>query len=209
MPQPPTDWRIVVPVKDQGRAKSRLHPPDGVVRAALAHAFALDTLSVVFATMPPAHVVVVSSDLAIRTFAEARGARVEADPADGLNPALRQGLRRVSQEPWGGRTGLLLGDLPALRPEDLAQALATCATHPRSVVPDATGEGTVLLTAQRPDDLEPRFGPGSARAHGDRAHRLELVLPSLRTDVDDDESLTAACALGLGPHTLGVLAGRR
>ncbi|WP_152186909.1 2-phospho-L-lactate guanylyltransferase, partial [Segeticoccus rhizosphaerae] len=169
MPPPPNDWRIVVPVKDQAHAKSRLHPPDGVERAALAHAFALDTLSAVFATLPPAHVVVVSSDAAIRTFAEGRGARVEADPAAGLNLALRQGLRRIAEEPFSGGTGLLLGDLPALRPEDLEQALVECAKHPRSVVPDATGEGTVLLAAQRRGDLEPRFGPGSARAHAERA----------------------------------------
>ena len=56
-------------------------------------------------------------------------------------------------------------------------------------------------------DYEPSFGPGSAARHqAAGAVRLELDLPGLRTDVDDDRSLTAALELGVGPATGRVLA---
>ncbi len=200
------DWRLVVPVKDQRQAKSRLHPPAGVDRATLAHAMALDTLSAVFDGLSPASVVVVTSDALTRSFAESRGAMVESDDGRGLNPALRRGLRRLADETWSGPTGILLGDLPALTPRALRTALAACAEHPRSVVPDADGTGTVLLTGHRPDQLDPRFGPGSAAAHAERAAVLPLALPRLRSDVDDDAGLRAATELGLGPRTRALLA---
>jgi 2-phospho-L-lactate guanylyltransferase len=77
------------------------------------------------------------------------------------------------------------------------------------VVPDAQGTGTVLLTSLT-GQLEPAFGPGSAARHAAAGHhRLDLALPRLRTDVDDDRSLAAALELGVGPATLGVLDGRR
>src|SRR5665647_3391866 len=50
-------WRMVVPVKDQLAAKTRLHPPPGVARADLAHAFALDTITAVLAGIPPGHLI--------------------------------------------------------------------------------------------------------------------------------------------------------
>jgi len=50
-------WRVIVPVKGQLSAKSRLHPPAGVARADLAHALALDTITAAVASMPPAHLV--------------------------------------------------------------------------------------------------------------------------------------------------------
>ena len=101
---------------------------------------------------------------------------------------------------------MLLGDLPALLPEDLVAALSAAAAFERAVVPDADGTGTVLLTARR-GALEPAFGPGSAERHVRAGHeRLDLDLPRLRTDVDDDLSLTRARALGLGPATSACLA---
>lgn len=101
---------------------------------------------------------------------------------------------------------MLLGDLPALRPEDLRAALAACARLDRAVVPDADGSGTVLLTGLGPGRLEPSFGPGSAARHEALGHvRLPLDLPRLRTDVDDAASLAAAVALGAGPRTLAAL----
>ena len=112
----------------------------------------------------------------------------------------------LADQPWSGPTGILLGDLPALAPSELTDALGSCAAHPRSVVPDAAGTGTVLLTGQRPDQLRPRFGPGSAAAHSEVAQRLDLRLPGLRTDVDDDAGLRTASSLGLGDRTRALLA---
>ena len=88
-----------------------------------------------------------------------------------------------------GPTAVLLGDIPTLRPKDLIEALSACAVHPRALVPDASGTGTVLLSALSPQDLHPRFGADSAREHARDCVRLDLDLPALRTDVDDDQAL--------------------
>ena len=200
-------WRLVVPVKASAVAKSRLRPPDGVRRADLAHALARDTLTAVFACLPAAHVVVVTSDRGTRDFVLDRGALVEPDPGGGLNAAVAAGARAV-QRHWGdSAVAVLLADLPALRPAELAAALSACAEHDRAFVPDAEGTGTVLLTAASPGLLLPRFGAGSARAHGRESRRLDLDLAGLLTDVDDDRSLDLATAIGAGDCTTAVLLG--
>lgn len=200
-------WRLVVPVKGRLSAKSRLHPPPGVHRADLAHAFALDTLAAVCAAIPPEHLVVATSDTMTAAFAVASGASVVADPGDGLNPAVRAGIRHVLAVLGEGPTGVLLGDLPTLTPAALAQALTECARHERSFVPDAEGSGTVLLAALAAQALDPRFGTGSAEAHEAGSTRLDLDLPALRNDVDDDTALRRAVGLGVGPRTRTVLDG--
>ena len=198
-------WRLIVPVKGQLAAKSRLHPPDGVARADLAHAFALDTITAAVAGMPPAHLVVVTSDDPTATFVRDQGGIVIADHGDGLNPAIGQGIEYVERVLGPGPTAVLLGDIPTLRPQDLIKALSVCAAHRRALVPDASGKGTVLLSALSPQDLAPRFGPDSAREHSRDCVRLDLDLPALRTDVDDDQALRRAVAIGVGRHTATVL----
>lgn len=197
-------WQLVLPVKARARAKSRLLPPAGIVRAELAHAFARDTLAAVFATIPGEQVLVVTSDERARDMVESAGGLVVEDPSAGLNAAVREGLHRLPTAP-ACRVGVLLADLPALRPWELARALACCELHERAFVPDAEGTGTVLLTARSAALLHPRFGAGSAAAHGRDSVRLDLDLPGLRTDVDDDGSLRLATDLGLGRATRGVL----
>ncbi|TQJ49985.1 2-phospho-L-lactate guanylyltransferase [Phycicoccus sp. SLBN-51] len=215
-------WRLVVPVKGGARAKSRLHPPAGVPRAALAWAIARDCLDAVTAALPPACVHVVTADEGVARYAAGLGAVVVHDPGRGLNEAVRSGVRVASTttthqgaallRPTAGQTtregvGVLLGDLPALRPSDLLAGLQAAAAHPLAVVPDADGTGTVLLTSLD-GHLEPAFGAGSAARHTAAGHhRLELELPRLRTDVDDDGSLRAAQRLGVGAATAAVLAG--
>lgn len=206
----PTDrgWRVVVPVKGQLSAKSRLHPPAGVRRSDLAHAFALDTLDAVHTCMPVGHLLVVTSDLPTSAWAAERGVPVLPDPGGGLNDAVRGGIAAIHRDD-DGPTAVLLGDLPSLRPEDLAAALGACSAHERAFVPDAEGTGTVLLAARSAMELRPRFGAGSALAHVRHHARLELDLPSLRSDVDDDRALARAVSLGVGPHTSAVLAAAR
>jgi 2-phospho-L-lactate guanylyltransferase len=198
-------WRLIIPVKGQLTAKSRLHPPAGVARTDLAHAFALDTITAAVAGIPPEQLVVVTSDEHTATFVRERGAVVIADHGGGLNAAIRQGIEYVGGVLGPGPTAVLLGDIPTLRTQDLAQALIACGTHPRAVVPDASGAGTVLLSALSPQDLDPRFGPGSAREHSRDCVRLDLDLPALRTDVDDDRALRRAITIGVGRHTALVL----
>jgi 2-phospho-L-lactate guanylyltransferase len=202
-------WRVVVPVKGQLSAKSRLHPPAGLRRSDLAHAFAIDTLTAAHACTPVGRLLVVTSDELTRDWARERDVDVTADPGSGLNDAVRAGLEELEARYAEGPTAVLLGDLPTLRSEDLARALAACCEHERSFVPDADGTGTVLLAAHAAGWLTPRFGSGSAHAHERDYTRLELDLPHLRSDVDDDVALARAVSLGVGPRTAQVLASRR
>ncbi len=201
-----SSWRIVVPVKDSASAKSRLHPPPGIRRADLAHAFALDTVTAVAQTVPAPHVHVVTSDSGTTSFAAGLGARVVEDPGGGLNSAIRAGLEHISATSGDGPVGVLLGDLPTLTPAVLSRALRACGRHRTAFVPDAEGTGTVLLTARALPDLVPAFGAGSALAHARHSTRLDLDLAPLRSDVDDDAALGRAVALGVGPRTAAVLA---
>lgn len=197
-------WHLVVPVKGGPLAKSRLHPPPGVSRADLAEAVALDTLDAVAAALPPTRLTVVTSDRATSAHVHAIGARLLPDPGAGLAAAIAAGVASLAATPMPA-VGVLLGDLPALRPEELATALRVATGHPRAFVPDAQGTGTVLLTALPGWPLRPAFGPDSAAAHERDSVRLDLDLPTLRTDVDDDAALAAAATLGLGRRTAELL----
>lgn len=204
----PTDWHLVVPVKGGATAKSRLHPPSRVDREELALALATDCLSACCEGMPPGRVLVVTSDERVAQMAAGLGARVLDDPGAGLNGAVAAGRDLVVAEAPGSAVAVLLGDLPALRARDLTTALGEAAAYPRAIVPDAQGAGTVLLTSLVGEDVAPSFGAGSASRHEGSGHRrLELDLPHLRTDVDDDASLQAALALGVGAATRRVLGG--
>jgi 2-phospho-L-lactate guanylyltransferase len=200
-------WTLVLPFKGGPNAKSRLAAPAG-----LATAIALDCLDAVLAAELVGEVVVVTADPLLAADARAAGALVrgESRPGAGLPAAIEDGLRGLD-----GPCAVLLGDLPALGPQDLDSALQRAwealtrlpggpGTAPAMVfVPDADGIGTVLLTALGPSAMRPSFGPDSARRHADSgALRLDLDLPGLRRDVDTQADLEAARALGLGKRTL-------
>lgn len=194
----------MVPVKEASIAKSRLQPPPPLSRPDLARAIARDTLETVCRALAPADVVAVTSDPQITAAATDLGCVVVPDPGEGLNAAVVAGLR-VAVVP-DAAVAILLGDLPALRVEDLLAGLAACAGHDHAVVPDLDGSGTVLLTARPGRVPTPSFGAGSAARHARTAATLPLDLPRLRLDVDDLADLTAAAQLGVGPHTAQVLA---
>lgn len=195
---------VVVPVKGGAQAKSRLDTAD---RSALADAFARDTVDAVRHGLPDALVVVVSADPAVHAWAVDAGCRTVDDPGSGLDDAVAGGVGRA-REDGATRVGVLLGDHPALRPDELANVWH--ALPPGAVVvPDADGTGTALLVADlgAASTVATRFGPGSAQAHTALGYRVvEVDAPGLRTDVDDVESLAAALGLGVGRHTREVLA---
>ncbi|MFP5345612.1 MAG: 2-phospho-L-lactate guanylyltransferase [Actinomycetes bacterium] len=199
-------WDVVLPVKGGAGAKSRTRLGEQAARLALA--MASDCLDAVLATPAVRRALVVTDDAASRTVARAAGALVvgQSRPDHGLNGAVRDGLAVAD-----GRTAVLLADLPCLTPGDLEDALdaAETALAPpvRSVfVPDADGEGTVLLAARRPELVSPRFGTRSASAHArSGAVALEVELPRLRRDVDTLGTLRDAVELGVGPRTAATL----
>jgi 2-phospho-L-lactate/phosphoenolpyruvate guanylyltransferase len=204
-----TTWSVVVPAKRLALAKTRLRPvtdgPAAVPHAELVLALLADTVAAAVTCAPVGEVVVVTDDPAAVGVVRALGAGTVGDEPDrGLNPALAHGARSARLT----AVAALSSDLPALRPAELAAALAAAAdAGGRCLVPDAGGTGTTLLTAVGAP-LDPRFGAGSAAAHrASGARPLAGNWPGLAQDVDTEADLRAALALGVGPAT-AALAGR-
>jgi 2-phospho-L-lactate guanylyltransferase len=125
----------------------------------------------------------------------------------GLDAAAAAGVVAARSEAPEARVGVLLGDVPALRPDDLAAALAAAAGHGRAFVADAAGTGTTLLTVGPDVPFASRFGAGSAAAHAALGFvRLDVPDAStLRHDVDLPADLAALRALRPGPRTARLL----
>jgi 2-phospho-L-lactate guanylyltransferase len=190
---------VLVPIRALPSAKSRLAPSVPVeLFEQLVSAIRADTLAAARASAPVARVVVVGDQPGDGI------TLVQRSP--GLNGALRDGAAHA-REHWPAEgVAALVGDLPAVRPDELAAALDAAAGHDAAFVPDRTGTGTTLLTARPGTDLDPRFGDGSAARHGAFAARLEAGA-GLRHDVDTAEDLAAAALVGLGEHTAAVVHG--
>ncbi|MGH3300182.1 MAG: 2-phospho-L-lactate guanylyltransferase [Streptosporangiaceae bacterium] len=213
-PQTPLAWSLVIPVKILAQAKTRLTGLDAERRSRLVLAMAADTVAAALQADPVATVLVVTDDPEVRQVAGGLGAVALADvPGAGLNEALGYGAG-YAQERWPGhgRCGLA-GDLPAMRPAELAAVLRVAAGLGVAFVPDADGTGTALYAAAPGSAFLPRFGPASRRAHLDggaaeiSAPVTGAALAGLRRDVDTVGDLRAAAAIGLGPRTRAELDG--
>jgi 2-phospho-L-lactate guanylyltransferase len=174
------DWTVVIPVKGTVSAKSRLG-----ASPELSLAIALDTVAAALEASP---VLVVTSRSIAPQF-EALGVRAVVDTENGLTAAVEQGIAAAGEGP----VAVLLGDVPALRPDELASALELAAQYPMAFVADADNDGTVLITALRALDHRPAFGVHSRAAHL-AAGYVELDIPpdsGLRRDVDTPAQLSA------------------
>jgi len=185
----------VIPVKPIAFGKSRLG-----LGPELARAIALDTVAAVVACEAVGRVIVVTADAGFRP----ADVEIVAETAPvGIDAAVRAGAALAANRPRAA----LLGDLPALRPADLAEALALAAAHPRAFVADQEGLGTTLVTAAAGVPLTSAFGSDSARKHRELG-LVALTVPAGSTvaaDVDTVEQLARAAALGLGPATRAVM----
>ncbi len=192
----------LVPVKSPALGKSRLVGLTDDTRRALAAAFALDTVAACVSADAIAEVLVATDDASFSLELAALGAVTIPDGvAMDLNGTLRQSAAEARRR-WPELVPVALtGDLPALRAEDLDEALGSVAPGEPAYVVDADGLGTTLYTAEY-DVFDPRFGPASALAHfADGARAIRAPLPRLRRDVDDLHDLDDALALGVGPRT--------
>jgi 2-phospho-L-lactate guanylyltransferase len=196
-------WTVVIPAKALPAAKSRLIPatadPAGHRRLVLA--IRADTLAAARAADGVARILLVVD----RPDSAPPGEPVVVQSAPGLDPALSEAAEHAVRHWPDDGVAALVGDLPALRPEELASALAAAAGHPRAFVPDADGTGTTLLAATPGSALQPRFGSGSAARHREVAFEL-IAGAGLRHDVDTAQDLISAAELDLGPATAAVLA---
>jgi 2-phospho-L-lactate guanylyltransferase len=202
-------WTAVVPVKPWGLAKSRLDVP-GDDRVRLARAFSLDVLDVVLAAGSVDRVVVVTAETELGSIARRAGAAVLTDRpmlARGLlNRAVDNGRQWAKVNASDAPIVVVPGDLAALNAEVLDATLALLAEQERAFVPDASGMGTTLLAAARPELLIPAYGERSAVHHSDAGYRaVSLVDKRSRRDVDTAADLAEARALGVGPHTIAAL----
>ena len=176
----------LVPVKPPALGKSRLVGLADDERRALAAAFALDTVAACLAAISIAEVLVATDDAAFSVELAALGAVTIPDGVGmDLNGTLRQSAAEARRR-WPELVPVALtGDLPALRAEDLDEALGSVAPGEPAYVADTDGLGTTLYTAAY-DAFDPRFGPGSALAHdATGAKAIWRPLPRLRRDVDD------------------------
>ncbi len=207
-PKTPLAWSLVIPVKLLAQAKTRLTGLDPERRSRLALAMAADTVAAALQADTVATVLVVTDDAAVRDMADGLGAVVLADaPGAGLNEALGYGAGYARQR-WPARgVSAVAGDLPAMRPAELAAALRAAAELGVAFVPDADGTGTALYAATPGSVFSPRFGAASRRRHLDAgaAEIADDSLTGLRRDVDTVADLRAAAEIGLGPHTRAEL----
>lgn len=200
-------WVVVIPVKHGADGKTRLAGAlSAGARERLVRAMAADTVAAACATASVERVVVVTADPVLRALL-ATSTELVDDPGGGLNAAVRAGTGHVRAAYRDAGVAVLLGDLPALRADDLADALDRATVHDRALVPDADGTGTTMLTALPGVAIDPRLGVGSAAAHEGIGH-VRLAVPAtstVRRDVDVPDDLAAVEGLGVGPATRAVL----
>ena len=192
---------VLVPVKPPAVGKSRLAELGDHERRELAAAIALDTVESCRAATLVREVLGVTDDVGFAAQLAAIGcATIPDGTSDDLNGTLWLAAAEAHRR-WPDLVPVaVLGDLPALRPAELDEALASIQPGEAAYVADAEGTGTTLYTAAF-EDFRPRFGAGSAAAHEAEARHLRVDVPSLRRDVDDLDGLRAAWELGVGPRT--------
>lgn len=203
---------VVITVKSLRRAKTRLLGAadrgvgDRAAHEALALALVRDTAAAATATPTVRSVLVVTSDPTVADALAADGVATTPDlPDAGLNAAFAHGAELLLLTDPHATVAALQSDLPALRPDSLAAALAEAGGR-RAFCADRQGTGTTLLVAAPGGPLDPRFGPGSAAAHAaSGAVPVGADLPTLRCDVDTAADLALAGAMGVGPHTCRVV----
>ena len=207
------DVGLVIAVKRLTAAKTRLAPIFSArTREAVVLAMLIDTVTAASAVSAVQSITVVTPDDVAGDAARQLGARVLADPTpqghrDPLNNAIAAAEEAVRTET--SNLVVLQGDLPALQPQELGEAIAAARTYPRCFVGDRHGTGTSALLAFG-SPLDPRFGADSAQRHRHSgAIELTGAWPGLRCDIDTPDDLLVARRLGVGAATAQAIAGGR
>jgi 2-phospho-L-lactate guanylyltransferase len=203
------DIGLVIAVKRLAAAKTRLAPVfSAATREAVVLAMMVDTIRAALAVPALHSVTVVTPDQVAADTARQLGAQALTDPTpDGHGDPLNNAIAAAEAVVRESTPNIiaLQGDLPALQPQELAEAIAAARSYPRSFVGDRHGTGTSALFAFDVP-LEPRFGPDSARRH-QHSGAIELTgaWPGLRCDIDTPDDLMMARRLGVGSATVQAI----
>jgi 2-phospho-L-lactate/phosphoenolpyruvate guanylyltransferase len=209
------DVGLIIAVKRLAVAKTRLAPIfSAPTRERVVLAMLLDTIAAAARAPSLRGITVVTPDDVAAEAAHQLGADVLDDPTpdghpDPLNNAIVAAESMIAARPNPVPNIVVLqGDLPALQPQELSQAIAAARAHRRSFVADRHGSGTAALFAFG-GKLEPAFGMDSARRHrSSGAVELTGAWPGLRCDIDTPDDLQAARRLGVGAATAQAIVRR-
>jgi 2-phospho-L-lactate guanylyltransferase len=185
----------LLPVKSLRRAKQRLAPHlDDAERLLLARSLVEDALDLC-ASADWLEWWVLTDDAEVVASARARGFGSLEDNGGGLNAAMTSAIT-VLMAQGAGSVIVIPSDLPLAYHDDLRDLSDTGATSDVVVVPSEGDGGTNGLYLRPPDLLEPRFGPGSLKAHVDSAAERGLrcsilPLPQMALDIDTVEDADA------------------
>ena len=189
--------RIIVPHRGLAAAKTRLAPvlaPEE--RVTLARELLQRVLRVAREAVDD--VVVITPSAELITVVEPTGATLVVQRGMGLNAGLDQ-ARAEALEAGIGLLGVLHGDLPNLRTDDI-WALLAAVPAPRGVAiaPDRSGSGTNGLALRPPDVMPFAFGIGSFAAHAAAAGGAAVIvnLPGLEFDLDTPADLARWLEMG-------------
>jgi 2-phospho-L-lactate/phosphoenolpyruvate guanylyltransferase len=201
----PADVGLVIAVKRLAAAKTRLAPVfSAATRESVVLAMMVDTIKAALAVPALHSVTVVTPDQVAAEAALELGAQVLTDPTpDGHRNPLNNAIAAAEAvvRDFAPNVVALQGDLPALQPQELAEAITAARGYPRSFVGDRHGTGTSALFAFGVA-LEPEFGPDSAQRHRHSgAIELTGAWPGLRCDIDTPDDLLVARRLGVGSAT--------
>jgi 2-phospho-L-lactate guanylyltransferase len=197
-------WSAVVPVKSLAAAKTRLAAR--VASEDLAFAFAQDTISALLSSPHISRVITATSDPLVSAWSLAAGAEVFDDGThEGINAAAAAAAAACVPEP--DDVVIVLADLPCLTRTSLEQVLDLATKHRVSFVADAAGTGTTMWFGTSGVAVASHFGSHSRQAHL-QAGAVDLVASEaleqwalVRRDVDTEDDLAHAMALGVGAAT--------
>ena len=199
------DVGLVIAVKRLAAAKTRLAPVFSAdTRENVVLAMLIDTIRAASAVAALRAITVVTPDEVAADAARDLGAQVMTDPTpeghrDPLNNAITAAEAAVREAT--PNIVALQGDLPALQPQELAEAIVAARGYRRSFVGDRHGTGTSALFAFGAA-LDPHFGADSAQRHRNSgAIELTGAWPGLRCDIDTPDDLMVARRLGVGAAT--------
>ena len=204
-------WRILIPVRGGSASKSRLANAISAHedRKELALAFASDVVAAASAAPSVEGVSIITADDSLSDHFTRVGAEVIIEPErlSGLNAAVRFGTEDLqSRYPKVG-IAVIMGDLPEVTPEAIAEALELASAVELGVVADHERVGTSMLTARPGSVPHPSYGEGSYARHIDAGH-VDLPIPGdspLRRDVDTATDLRRLRKIPAEKHTLEAL----